>query len=84
MFNRAISFNQDLSFWNIDSVTDMTGMFFAAAKFNQNLCDWGPRLDWQSPPKVNYMFRLSGCPGTGRDPDPDYLKAGPWCYECKG
>ena len=37
MFYKATSFNQDISGWNVGSVTDMSGMFKDASSFNQDL-----------------------------------------------
>ena len=33
-------FNQDIGYWDVSSVTDMEGMFFAAIDFNQDLVNW--------------------------------------------
>ena len=47
MFYGASSFNQDLSGWAVDSVTDMEAMFWYASSFNQTLgwcVDDGVRL----------------------------------------
>ena len=40
MFERASSFNGDISAWNVSTVTDMQGMFSRASSFNQPLADW--------------------------------------------
>ena len=37
MFHRAVSFNQNIGNWVIDSVTSMEGMFFDAKAFKKNL-----------------------------------------------
>ena len=38
MFYDAISFNSDLSKWDVSRVNDMDAMFFAAASFKQKMC----------------------------------------------
>ena len=40
MFLGATSFNQNLSRWDVSSVTDMSSMFDGALSFNQNLSKW--------------------------------------------
>ena len=33
-------FNQDIGNWNVGAVLDMSGMFYGAKSFNQELVDW--------------------------------------------
>ena len=40
MFYRAISFNQDLSLWDVSKVSDMNGMFFIVSVFDKELSEW--------------------------------------------
>ena len=40
MFGGAISFNQDLSGWDVSMVTNMRNMFGGATSFNQDLSGW--------------------------------------------
>ena len=44
MFKGAVSFNQDLSAWDVTFVTDMTEMFNGATSFSQTLCGASWRL----------------------------------------
>ena len=40
MFQDAISFNQPIGDWEFPNVTNMTGMFWGATSFDQNLSSW--------------------------------------------
>ena len=52
MFNSAVSFNQDLSGWDVSNVTDMSYMFRFAESFNQDLSGW----DVSNVTNMRYMF----------------------------
>jgi surface protein len=54
MFEDATAFNQDLSRWNIDAVTNMASIFKGATAFTQTLC-------WDISGKtITSMFTSSG------------------------
>ena len=40
LFYGANTFNQDISNWNVSSVTNMVAMFKEANAFNQDISDW--------------------------------------------
>ena len=40
LFSNARAFDQDISGWNVSSVTTMLAMFTGATAFSQNLCLW--------------------------------------------
>lgn len=52
MFDGVTSFNQDISKWDVSSVTDMVGMFNRATSFNQDVGDW----DVGSVTRMSFMF----------------------------
>jgi surface protein len=52
MFTQFLSFNGDLSSWDVSSVTDMSNMFAGASSFNGDLGSW----DVSSVTGLNWMF----------------------------
>ena len=75
MFYNAQNFNGDIGAWNVAKVTNMDLMFGEGPSFNQNLCEWGDRVDYSSFSGVD-MFSNSGCSVTA-DPTPNT-----WCQVC--
>jgi len=40
MFQKAYSFNGDVSRWDISKVTNVRGMFYEASSFNMDVSNW--------------------------------------------
>ena len=56
MFFNCEFFNQDISKWDVSSVTDMSEMFYRCFKFNKDISKWNvSNVD-----KNKYMFK--DCP----------------------
>merc|ERR1719253_1344153 len=60
MFERATSFNQDVSSFNTSSVTDIRYMFKGASSFNQDLCAWQDRFPYNDDEETEDLSILSG------------------------
>jgi hypothetical protein len=59
----------------------MLQMFTQATAFNQNLCDWGPKLVTGSFTDVRSMFDSTNCPNTNA-PNLSASPPGPFCFTC--
>jgi surface protein len=55
MFQNAKHFNQDITQWNVNNVTNMISMFQSASNFNQNIRIWNA----SSVTSFEYMFQSS-------------------------
>ena len=82
---RAVTFNEDLSGWNMTKASSMNRMFLFARDFDQDLCAWGDVLDLSKRVSMNYMLRGTSCPTKV---PPSYLEGlegvpnGPFCHYC--
>jgi hypothetical protein len=60
--------------WDISSITTMSGMFYGASSFNQDLCLWGDNFPYDD--SADDIFRNSSCTFQN---DPSSDQRGPFC-----
>jgi surface protein len=81
MFEKASSFNQDLSLWDVSSATDIEGMFSDPTAFNRNLCQWRSKLTVPVNYNFNGIFDFTSCP-LAKDPEYVGTTIQNMCYSC--
>ena len=81
-FEGALSFNQDLSSWDVRNNEQFYNMFANARSFNQSLCPWS--LAIQTTTNVTGMFSGTSCLNTSDPTSSDglFLSNGPFCHPC--
>ena len=79
-FEEALSFNQDLSTWDVRNNENFFSMFANARSYNQSLCPW--RSTIRASTNVTGMFNGTSCLNT-TDPASSsglFLSDGPFCH----
>jgi surface protein len=64
MFYQCTNFNQDISSWNVSSVTNMNSMFRACPNFNQDISTWCVSS------VINMILMFNGCSVFNQDLSP--------------
>ena len=77
MFENAITFDRDLSPFELSSAQELDRMFYNATGFNQNLCAWMSQIPEDA--SVVDMFVGTNCPDEG-DPDLKLMPVNPLCH----
>jgi len=78
MFENAVTFDRDLSPWEVTGAVDMDRMLYNASMFSQYLCPWMDRIPETA--SVSEMFVMTSCPNQG-DPDLSVMPVNPLCYD---
>merc|ERR1712129_365618 len=70
MFRSAYAFNQDISAWNTEQVTDMGWMFYKAYAFNQDISAWNTEQVTSMLTMFTYAasFKQNICPWVTNNP----------------
>eukprot|EP00978_Attheya_sp_CCMP212_P029108 scaffold102394_cov35-Attheya_sp.AAC.1 len=84
VFWAASTFNQDLSAWDVSSITTMQNMFNSASAFNQDLCAWASKRPQLA--SVDGIFSSSSCINSStpvlNSGTPGVPHDGPFCSTC--
>jgi Mycoplasma protein of unknown function, DUF285 len=89
MFQNAISFQQNITQWNINQVTSFTGMFHNATKYSYDLCAWTSSSSMTTTlmkdgtgDTIQDMFTGTSCPDTSAPRPIGGNIITPMCYPC--
>ena len=70
MFNKATTFNRNISGWDVSNVINMKYMFFFAEAFNQPLNNWNISSGTKTQDMFLYAKAMKNCNKPKRLQDP--------------